>query len=350
MKEGKMYSMLEEINQEPQTIEKIIEKERENIKNICRKIKEREIKFVICVARGTSDNACTYGRYLFEYVNRVPVSLCAPSIYTLYKVSPCLNNCLVIGVSQSGEAPDVRIVLNKAKQQGALTLGIVNNRGSLIAKEAEEVIYLHAGKEKSVAATKTYVASLVAFSLISGYLVGNKNIEKELKNCAKIIEKILKRKEEIKGIIEGYRFMDKCVVLGRGLNYSTALETGLKFKETSYIVAEAYSAADFLHGPIAMLNQTIPVFVYAPEDATFESMKDICLKVKERNPEMIIVSSNKEICKFARSSFYIPEKVKDIYTPIVYITIGQLMAYYLSLSRGLDPDNPRGLNKITRTI
>jgi len=344
-----MSYMLKEIEQQPNVIRNIIRKNESVITAICREIKKRNIKFILITARGTSDNAATFGKYLFGYINGIPTGLVASSLFTLYKRKMNLKNSLVIGISQSGESPDVVEVLRQSGKQGAYCIAITNQKNSSITKSAHSVLYCYAGKEKSVPATKTYTGQLALLYLLSFHLAEKK---KELTSFNKIpdqMAKILSQKEYIQKEIEQYKFIDECVVLGRGLNYATALETALKIKETSYLKAEALSGADFMHGPIAIVDKNFPVIIFAPPDATFNSMMETVKKLVTKQAERIIISSEKKILKYATLPIQMP-KIDIIFTPILYIIIGQLFAYYLCITKGYNPDKPRGLSKITKTI
>lgn len=344
-----MSYMLKEIEQQPEVIRNIIRKNESCITAICKEIKNWNINFILIAARGTSDNAATLGKYLFGYVNGIPTGLVASSLFTLYKRKINLKNSLVIGISQSGESPDVVEVLKQSRKQGAYCIAITNQKNSSITKNVHASLYCYAGKEKSVPATKTYTGQLVLLYLLSFNLAGK---AKELKSFNKIpaqMAKILSQKEYIRKEIEQYKFIDECVVLGRGLNYATALETALKIKETSYLKAEALSGADFMHGPIAIINKNFPVIIFAPPDATFSSMAETVKKLVAKQAERIIISSEKKILMYATLPIQVP-KMDMIFTPILYIIVGQLFAYYLCITKGYNPDKPRGLNKITQTI
>jgi glucosamine--fructose-6-phosphate aminotransferase (isomerizing) len=344
-----MDYMLKEILQQPSIISKIVKKNFDNIKKICEKIKKQDIRFIEFVARGSSDNACMFGKYFLEYMCGIPTGLMAPSLFSLYNEKTNLKNVLVFGVSQSGQTPEILEVLKKAKKCGAYTIGITNNPKSDIINIADDSILLNAGKEQAVPATKTYTAQLAVFYMV-GFILSEKfeMLNKFVVQVPKFINEIFDREKEIKSIAEQYRFVRDLVVLGRGLNFSTAMETALKLKETCYVKAEALSASDFLHGPIAMIGQDLPVIIYAPKDPTFEHLYNTAKRLKEEfNAEMLIISTEKKIAKFAKNKVLISKKVLPLFSPIVYIVVGQLFAYYLAKSKNINPDNPRGLRKVT---
>lgn len=341
--------MLDEIEQQPKVIKDTILKNSKNIKDICGEIKKRNINFIIFAARGTSDNAATFGKYIFGYINGIPTGLAATSLFTLYKRKLKLKNTLVIGISQSGESTDVVEVIKQAKEQGAYCIAITNKKDSSITKNAHSTLYCYAGNEKSIPATKTYTTQLVLLYLLSFTLADKKPELEKMNEVSGQMREILLLQKNILKEINNYKFINECVVLGRGLNYATALETALKIKETSYIKAEAMSGADFMHGPIAIIDKNFPVLLFAPNDATLHSMLEIAKKLEDKQADRIIISSEDSILEYANFPIKMP-KFDVIFTPLLYTVIGQIFAYYLSVIKGFNPDKPRSLSKITETM
>jgi len=342
--------MLDEIHEQPEAIKKLIAAERESIKKLAEEIKNRGINLAVFAARGTSDNAATYGKYIFEIVNGMPTSLAAPSVFTLYNARPNLENSLVIGISQSGQAADVIECLQRSKELGALTVAITNEAGSSITKAADYTILCHAGPERSVAATKTYTTTLAAIALLSATLAGREDLINGLMATPAQITEVLKSCEAtIADRAERYRYMEECFVLARGISRATAFEAGLKLAETNYVTVEPFSSSDFLHGPIAIVDEGAPCFLYAPQGPGFDSMMDIARRLEKKGAELIVISDSAEILSMATTRIAIPVKVDDLLAPIIYIVVGQLFAQYLASTRGLDPDHPRGLSKVTIT-
>jgi glucosamine--fructose-6-phosphate aminotransferase (isomerizing) len=339
--------MQKEIYQQPGVIERFLQKESKNVEKISENIKRKNIKLIIIAARGTSDRAAILGKYLFEIKNNIPVILPSISVFTLYKAKLDLNNTLCIGISQSGEAKDVIEFLKISEKQGALSLGITNNKNSTMADEIDNIIYLRAGEEKSISATKTYTSQIASLYLLSSFLSDDEKMREELKKIPEEIEKILKMEDLIKNNLERYRYINQCIVLGRGLNYATSLEFALKLEETSYCVAEAFSGADFLHGPIVLVEEGFPVFIFAPSGKTYKMMLNLTKEVKEKGAEIIIISDRDEILKLGRLRIKMPA-LNELYTPFSYIVAGQLLALHLSLIKGLNPDKPRYLRKIAK--
>ena len=345
-----MSFMLQEIGEQPDWISRAITGERKNAAALAKAVKERDIQFVVIAARGTSDNAATYAKYLIEIVTGLPVALAAPSVFTLYDSNLSLKNALVIGISQSGEGTDVNQVLASARKCGALTACITNHEKSSLADEVEFLLLCHAGEEKAVAATKTYTTALAVVALLVGSMSGSNDFMGQLDEVANGVDKTLALKSEISEIVERYRYMSECAVLARGINQATALEASLKMTETSYVVAKPYSGADFLHGPIAMVDNGFPCFLYAPSGKASQSLAELAQKVKSRDAEIIVISDIPEVLKFGDRPIKLPVTVNELLSPMTAIIPGQLFAYYLAVTRGGDPDNPRGLKKVTQTV
>lgn len=346
-----MKSLLrQEIHDQPDTLRQFIEEEREQVAAVARKIRQAGVRYVVLAARGTSDNAALYARYLLESFCDLPVSLAAPSVYTLYRSPPDLKDALVIGVSQSGEGEDVIEVVAEGRRQGALTLALTNFAGSPLADEAEEVILLRAGEEKSVAATKTYTAQLYALAWLAAYLRGlDDATEAALCVVPGQVAQVLALEEVIADRAERYRYADHFVVVGRGYNYATAFEIALKLKELTYIVAEPYSSADFRHGPIAMVEPGFPMMVVAPAGATQADLHTLLVDLAERQAELLVVSDEEALLEQARLPLPLNVAVPEWLSPLLCVLPGQLLAYHLALAKDLDPDNPRTLQKVTIT-
>ena len=344
-----MSYMLSEIREQPSVLRKLVDAEIQNARSIAAEVARRDIEFVEIAARGTSDHNAIYGKYLLEINNGLPVALADPSVITLYSGRVKLGKALVIGVSQSGEATDVAECLAEARKSGGLTVSITNNPGSTHARMADHTILCHAGEEKAVAATKSYVASLAVFYILSAVLAGDEGKIEALVACADVMDEVLKIEDEIAVRAERYRYMESGTVLARGLNYCTALETALKLAETSYLKMKGYSAADFVHGPIAAVHSGDPCFLIGAPGKTYGSMLDIARKLEERGAETVILSSEQEMLSLATVPVRLDAVVQEELSPLLYVVPGQLFAYHLSTIRGCDPDHPRGLTKVTLT-
>ncbi|MGB9767533.1 SIS domain-containing protein [Dictyoglomus sp.] len=319
----------------------------EEFVEVSKRIKSLDFQNIVFVARGSSDNAATWGKYYMESHLRVPVSLCAPSLFTIYKLPPNLKSSLVIAISQSGESDDICEVVNNANKQGALTIGITNNPQGKLAQIAKINIFLNSGIEKSVAATKTYLSQLVSIYFLTNTLIG-RNILPEFDKILNTMEDILKREEEIKEKVKPYKYMEHCAVLGRGFNLSTALETALKLKETSYIIAQPYSSADFMHGPLALASEGFPVFFFVPKGESMEHSLEVLKTLKEKGSDIFIFTNEIDLLK-EYDGIYINCDIPEYITPIPFIYPAQFFAYYLAEIKGRDPDNPRNIRKVTIT-
>jgi glucosamine--fructose-6-phosphate aminotransferase (isomerizing) len=344
-----MSHLQAEIRQQPQTIMTLLDCEAENAQRIAADLKARSIKYVVMAARGTSDNAARYGQYLFGAQNGLPVGLATPSLFSVYGEPPRFEDALVIGISQSGKSPDIVAVLEEARRQGIPTLGITNNPDSPLAAQSDYLIALHTGEERAVAATKTYTAQLAALALLSCALGDDPERVEALRRVPLVVERILGREELIAGAVERYRYMETCVVLGRGYNYATAFEIALKLKELNYLIAESYSSADFMHGPIAVVGTGFPAMVVAPSGKMFDTMRDFSLELKSRGAELMVISDRQELLDKAVTPLSLPEGVPEWLSPIPAVVPGQLFALHLTLVKGNDPDRPRGLEKVTET-
>lgn len=344
-----MIKMWEEILEQPEVLERCINSNRETIKNIVEAIERKNITSVVIAARGTSDHAGIYGKYIIEYEMGIPVSLSAPSIITIYQKKLDLSNSLVVGLSQSGEAADVLEVIKSANSCGAVTVSVTNNPESPLAAKAKYHLFCNAGLEKSVAATKTCITEMYLLAQLVAEWSGNEDINKELSIISNNISKMFEKKEEIIKKLERYRFMDECFVLARGINYPIAMESALKIQETCYVRAKAYATSDFHHGPFAMIQKDMPVIVYAPNGPSLKDVTEMIKKLKQSAAEVIVVSNNKEVLDMGDCAFEIPQTSNDMISPFYNVVIAQMFACGLSLVKGLNPDAPRGLNKVTIT-
>jgi glucosamine--fructose-6-phosphate aminotransferase (isomerizing) len=340
--------MLTEIAQQPEALERTLQAEKKHMIRAIDAIRKKDIRLIVLVARGTSDNAALFARYLIEIRTGIPVSLAAPSVHTIYRSRLNLSNTLVVGISQSGEGADINVVLERCKKSGARVFAITNNRHSSMAAVAEETFVTRAGKERSVAATKTYTSQLMLLYMLAEALCGG-NFE-PLHSIPLYAQAAVDLAARIEEFVERYRFMDHCVVVGRGVNYASACELAIKLMETCYVMAEPFSSADFLHGPIAMVQRDFPVLLFAPPGKLFPYLMDLAEKLRKLKADTLLISSEKKILRHANCGIEIPTHVPDLYTPIPYIIPGQILAAKLSVFKGLSPDRPRSLTKVTKTL
>lgn len=343
--------MMEEIREQPLALARTLAGGQRGVEAFRKVVARRRPKLIVLVARGTSDNAALFGRYLLEITTGIPVSLAAPSIVTLYGARPVYRDALVVGISQSGESTDTNLVIEQARKAGALTLGITNERSSSLARAAEHVFQVRAGKEKSVAATKTYTGQMLMMYLLA-YALGGRVRLTDLERLPELVELALGLEDEIGELSERYRFMSHAVVVGRGLNYSNAFEFALKLMETCYVVAERFSSADFLHGPIALVEPNFPVFAFAPSGVTWGSIGATLAKLHGLRAEVVAITDagNREAGGNTTRVIRLPRAIREVMTPISYIVPAQIFAACLAGQKGLNPDRPRTLTKITLTI
>ena len=338
-----------EIQEQPQVLTKLLEQELDNGRRIAADLRARDIRYVVIAARGTSDNAARYGQYLLGAHNRLPVGLATPSLFSVYGEPPRLEGSLVVGISQSGQSPDIVSVLREGRRQGVPTLAISNDPNSPLAMQADYIIPLHAGEERAVAATKTYTAQLAVLALLSCTLGDDPDRLEALRRVPLAVERVLGDEAWIAETVERYRYMETCVVLGRGYNYATAFEIALKLKELNYLIAESYSSADFMHGPIAVVRSGFPAIVVAPSGKMLGTMRSFSLELKSRGAELLIISDRQDLLAEAITPLQLPESVPEWLSPIVAVIPGQLFALHLTVVKGHDPDRPRGLRKVTST-
>lgn len=343
-------ALVDEIFEQPDVLRRELELELGQVQRIAGEIKKLDIKFVFLAARGTSDNAGLYAKYLLGAHNRIPMALAAPSLFTIYGEPPKLDGALVMGISQSGQSPDIVGVLEEGKRQGCPTLAVTNDPESPLAQVADYVIDIHAGPEKAVAATKTYTAQLMAVAMLSVALDGDSGRIEALQRVPEMVETVLDAASEIEEMAQRYRYMEQCVVLGRGYNYATAFEWALKLKELTYVVAQPYSSADFRHGPIAIVERGSPVMAVVPRGSVFGDMMRLMRGlVEDRRAELVVVSNDDDALAMAQTPLPIPEEMEEWLSPMVAIVPGQVFTMHLTVARGLDTERPRGLHKVTKT-
>ncbi|HEX6481013.1 MAG TPA: SIS domain-containing protein [Ktedonobacteraceae bacterium] len=363
--------MLDEIREQPEAVQRTLTDTGDATRQAALDAVQRDVDVIILAARGTSDHAALYAQYLFQYLNGIPVALATPSLFTLYGASLRLERALVIGISQSGESPDIVEVVARARQAGALTVGITNLEGSSLAKTADHTLLCHAGLERSVAATKTYTTTCTVLAMLAAYMPGGEVLQGGIQQIPELVAAALNSEDSIAELAERYVFARNCVVLGRVFQYSTAREMALKLEETCYVLSTPFSTADFRHGPAALIEAGLPVILFAPPGRTIDDSLELLQLLRERSADCMVITEEERLRELATIS--IPLKlphvaggtihrrrgvtedakatyVTELLAPIPYIVPGQLFAQYLALAKGLNPDQPRGLTKVTRTL
>lgn len=338
-----------EILEQPEALRHLLNEERANIERVAAAIRAHSPRYIMLAARGSSDNAGRYGQYLFGAANQLPVALATPSLYTLYESPPRMADALVLAVSQSGQSPDIVAVVAEGRKQGALTVALTNDADSPLAQMAHHVIHLHAGQERAVAATKTYTTSLMALAMLSTALSDSSERFDVLAQVPDHLARITQQAEAIIQASERYRYMDACVVVSRGYNYATSYEIALKLKELTYILAEPYSSADFKHGPVALVVHGFPVIAVVPPGKLAGELTTFLDDLRGRGAELIVISAHEAALQLAQTPLRLPGALAEWVTPIANVVPGQLFALGLTLAKGFDVDQPRNIQKVTRT-
>lgn len=341
-----MIYMEQEIITQPILLKKCIDNNKGVLQDIEAMIQSHDIKTIIYAARGSSDNAGLYFKYLVEINAGIPVSMAAPSVLTVFSGKLDFNNTLVVGVSQSGEAEDVCCVLEEAKKQGAITVGITNNMESKLGKLSDFKMNLSVEKEVSVAATKTFTAELVLLACLASKLSHQKNCEAVILKTISQIQEIVDNRNMITSLVKPFESIKSAFVLGRGYVYSIVKELALKLQETSYIKALSFASSDFYHGPIAMLDDQSYVVLLMPDDETYKDSYELLERILLTTNNVFVMTDNPNITY--RKAIVLPKTDKE-FSPILFAVASQLLALEISLSNGYNPDKPRNLKKVTIT-
>ncbi|MFL5733467.1 MAG: SIS domain-containing protein [Chloroflexia bacterium] len=344
-------ALRDEILEQPNVLQTWFDTQMYAAREIAGAVLERDVEFVFLAARGSSDHAGVYAQYLLGSRNRLPVALAAPSLFTMYGGSPRLDHALVIGISQSGRSPDIVSVIAEGRRQGALTLAITNDPASPLSEAAELNLDLRAGPERAVAATKTYTTQLFSLAALSVALSGANQADiAALESVPGTVSAALQLEAEAERIAFEYSEMAHCIVLGRGYNYATAQEWALKLKELAYVFTDVYSTADFLHGPIAVIEPGFPVLAVAPEGAVFADQLAILTRLRdEYKADLVVISDSPQALSLAAARLHLPPGQPEWLTPITAAIPAQLFCYHLTRHKGYDPENPRTLRKVTLT-
>ncbi|ROP38850.1 SIS domain-containing protein [Saccharothrix texasensis] len=337
--------MAAEIDQQPGIFADLFAR-RDAIASVASVIAERRPRFVLLAARGSSDHAALYAKYLTEVLLELPAGLVSPSTTTLYGARPDLRDVLLVAVSQSGGSPDLLEVTESARARGALTVAVTNTASSPLNGAAELAVDVGAGVEQAVAATKTYSATLLAlYLLVDGIRGGDGSAAAGLGDLARAT--LDSSADAVAEAVQRYRFVDRVLTTGRGYSLPTALEAALKLAETSYLAARAYSGADLLHGPVAAVDAETAVLAVTSSGKGGDALHDVLDVVHGRGADVLAVGSAADKVP-AALRVPVAETAEEV-APILEILPIQRLAHGLALARGGDPDNPRGLNKVTRT-
>ncbi|HZU12432.1 MAG TPA: SIS domain-containing protein [Chloroflexota bacterium] len=338
--------MLAEIEEQPAVFERILRQGQERIQDVAAALSARRPRFILFVARGTSDHAALYAKYLAETQLGLPCGLVSPSTATVYDTHPRMEGVLYIAVSQSGGSPDLLEPLQRARAAGALTLAVTNAPHSALAEAAEFHLDILAGAERAVAATKTYTAELLTLYLLVAALAGT--AEPALDELPDRAHRMLSTRSPAAELAVRYHFAEQVVLLSRGYNYPTAREGALKLMETSYLVAEGFSAADFVHGPIAMIEHGFPVITVVPDGPGRAALQPVLRQLGDLGADTLIIGPP-DAAGQGTVGLPLADLGPEVLSPLLLIIPVQLLAWSLARTRGYDPDEPRGLRKVTET-
>ncbi len=327
--------MRSEIAEQPAALNRLLAEGREELEHARAQIEAFRPRLVLFAARGTSDHAALYAKYLVEIGWGVPAGLVSPSTTTLYGARPDLSGVLFVAVSQSGGSPDLVDALSAARAGGALTLAVTNSPDSPLVQASALSVDVRSGVERAVAATKTYTSELLALHQL---LTGNRAAAEPLPDAA---SRTLAA-EAGTAAAGRYRFAERFITTARGYSYATAREAALKLMETSYMAAQAFSGADLLHGPMAMVDRSVPVLAVTGNGPGGRSMAAVLERLHARGADVLEVGSPQGIPLS-------DDGIDDQLRPILEILPLQQLAWRLALDRGGDPDAPRGLSKVTES-
>lgn len=340
--------LIDEIDEQPAVVDRLLGGLPDRLRPIVDGVRARGIDHVMIAARGSSDHAGVYGVYALGAVAGMPVALAAPSLFSRYGRPPRVASSLVIGISQSGRSPDVVAVLAEATRQGALTMAVTNDPASPLAGAAAHVIDLGAGPERSVAATKTYTAQLAAVAGLAAAL-GDRSPDAwaDLRRVPEVMARALGSADAARALAREARDLTECVVVGRGFNLATALEWALKLKELAGIRAQAYSAADYEHGPVASFGSGGWLLAVRSNGAMADDIGALASRLVAERAGRALVLSGHGASDAAWLPF--PDELPEWLSPLVAILPAQLFAAALTAEKGMDAERPRGLNKVTLT-
>lgn len=342
--------LLREIAEQPESLRHLLTDGASEVEAIAHALRARAVRHVVIAARGSSDNAARYAQYVFGAFNRLTVTLATPSLFTRYLSPPRMDDALVVGISQSGESPDLVAVVEEGRRQGCATLAITNAAGSPLTEVADHTLLLRAGPERSVAATKTYTAQLLALAMLSAAVGDDARRREELQAVPSHVAAALDVDDgAINAAAAALEDAGHGVVIGRGFNYATAFEISLKAKELAYVAVEPYSAADFQHGPIALIDTGFAAIVVNMAGAVSQEVEELLRAITARGARPVVLSNLDSSLSLALAPLRLPVGIPEWLSPIAAVVPGQLLAFHLSRHRGFDPDQPRGLSKVTRT-
>jgi glucosamine--fructose-6-phosphate aminotransferase (isomerizing) len=337
-----------EIAEQPAAVARVLEDASGAIAVAAEEIRRRRPRYVVIAARGSSDNAARYAQHVLGRLCGLPVALATPSLHTIYDAPLRYTDGLVLGISQSGASPDVVAVLQAARTQGCIAVALTNEPDSPMAMAATHVIELHAGVEGSVAATKTYTTSLAAAAALATAVAGDADRRRELDAVPGALARQLERTDGLDDAAEAAAAWRRLAVIGRGANYATAFEAALKIKELAGVAAEPASPADFLHGPVAMLDPGFPVLAVLPSPPAGAAVRDVLAAAHARAADITVIAMP-DYAAAPDERVLSVEPGPEWLSPLCAVVPAQLLAVGAAERRGMDVDRPVGLQKVTRT-
>ena len=340
-------SLNDEIDAQPEIAERLLLEAPAQLEPLVAAVRERGLTHVVIAARGTSDHAAIYAQYVLGALAGLPVALAAPSLFTRYASPPRIGDALVIGISQSGRSPDIVAVIEEARRQGAVTVAVTNGRSSPLATAAEHRLDLRAGPERSVAATKTYTAELLLIAMLAVALGDDREGREALAGVPEAQRTALRLADRATELADERAGMADCVVLGRGFNLATAHEWALKLKELTYVRAQAYSSADFQHGPVASLAHGGDVLAIVARGPLAADAVELVQRLRAERRARVLLLAGEPLPDVDHLGF--PDDLPEWISPIVDIIPAQLFVAALASAKGLDVERPRGLHKVTLT-
>ena len=343
-------SVRDEILEQPEAAARFLATQADAVESLAAAIRDRDIEHVVIAARGSSDHAAIYAQYVLGVRHGMTAGLATPSVVSVYRADPRLAHALVIAISQSGASPDILAVVEAARAQGAPTVALTNDPASPLAAAADWTVALSAGPERAIAATKTYTASLLAVAAISAALTGDPADRAAVASIPDALAAMLALEPEMADAARAHAAADRALVIARGYEYATAREWAIKIKELAHVFADPYSAADFAHGPVALVEDGVPVIAIVRDGPTADGLVEQLGRLRaDLDPDLMVLSDRADALGIATRPVTLPVPAAEWLAPIATIVAGQLHAMHLTIARGKDPDAPRSIMKVTRT-
>lgn len=340
--------MQQELSCCPDVIARAFETNLAKVENIAKAVREKNIKNITIIGRGSSDNAGLCFKYITEIIAGIPVGNAHPSVTTMYGAEVDYENQLVIAISQSGRSIDTLAVLDNAKKHNALTVAVTNDENSPLAKKAKYHLFLNAGTEVALGATKTFSAELTVLYMLAFALANKPKYMEQLKTMPKKVQEILDLIPSIRRLAHAMKDKNNFIVLSRGSMQGVGKELALKFNQCCYCFSQFYSITDFMHGPFAMLDEGVNVVILAPHGECAENYTDISGRASILGANVYVLSDTQEVLNYAEESVRMPES-DFITSTFTYSVAVHLLSMFVAVEKGIDPDHPRNLVKVIIT-